>query len=432
MIIVAAVACFCVLQQASRAALPERSISTSRQFIVYGRDPGVRGGICDLAERTKKNALRVLRLSDGWQTPIIVHAQAPQANMPDAPPARLNISQTGFGLKIQLDLTIGADVSAPAVEREVLRAVLLEKMYRDQPDTPPGTPYVEPPNWLLEGTIALAHDNDSAGMSAHLASAIAANAVLPLRVLLSQQPALLDSPSRALYRAYSAAALSMLIDAPGGAMRMQTFIAALASSSNDAVEELTKAFPQLGLKPEEVEKLWTAAVMRFARRGGYRTLGCEETERQLAQILHVEIPGGGAQPAGVYGLDEFPKFLPLPAAPAGLKRLNDDLLLLSGRANPLYRPVIAEYQKISTLIARKKTKRLAERLAELQEVREQIARRVTAIEDYMNWFEATQARATSGAFSEYMRAAEVAAQREPRRRDPISVYLDSLESQLGN
>jgi hypothetical protein len=49
----------------------------------------------------------------------------------------------------------------------------------------------------------------------------------------------------------------------------------------------------------------------------------------------------------------------------------------------------------------------------------------------MNWFEATKASGPSGAFLDYMKAAEASARPEPRR-DPISVYLDVLEAQFQN
>jgi hypothetical protein len=52
------------------------------------------------------------------------------------------------------------------------------------------------------------------------------------------------------------------------------------------------------------------------------------------------------------------------------------------------------------------------------------------IDDYMNWFEATQLSASSGAFSDYLQGARAIAEPEPRRRDSISVYLDSIESQM--
>jgi len=64
---------------------PEQSISTSRQFIAYGTDIGVRGTICDLAEWTKHELLTLLEGHDGWTTPIVINAQYPQANLPELP-----------------------------------------------------------------------------------------------------------------------------------------------------------------------------------------------------------------------------------------------------------------------------------------------------------------------------------------------------------
>src|SRR5947207_1464494 len=116
---------FCGLAVSLNAARPERSISTSRQFVVYGPDARLRGAVCDVAERTKQIALTLLAERDAWKTPIVIHAHYPEANLPEAPPAYLDVAQTGFGLKLQLELVIGAEISGPRVEREILRAIFL-------------------------------------------------------------------------------------------------------------------------------------------------------------------------------------------------------------------------------------------------------------------------------------------------------------------
>ena len=56
--------------------------------------------------------------------------------------------------------------------------------------------------------------------------------------------------------------------------------------------------------------------------------------------------------------------------------------------------------------------------------------RMSKIDDYMNWFEATNLAGPSGQFADYMKAAERAAQPERARKDPISIYLDALETQF--
>jgi hypothetical protein len=53
-----------------------------------------------------------------------------------------------------------------------------------------------------------------------------------------------------------------------------------------------------------------------------------------------------------------------------------------------------------------------------------------AIDDYLNWFEATSLMKPSGQFDDYMKAAERAARPGRTKRDPISVYLDALETQF--
>ena len=139
------VLCVLVCAHAVAPAPLERSISTSRQFLVYGTDVRLRGAICDLAERTKRDVLQLIDQRDEWTTPIVVNAQYPQANSPETPRAALNFAQTGFGLKLQLDLTIDLDVSQPEVRRELLRSILLEMMYRRKTNLPAGTAYVPPP-----------------------------------------------------------------------------------------------------------------------------------------------------------------------------------------------------------------------------------------------------------------------------------------------
>src|SRR5436190_2007194 len=125
--------------QSLRAAPPARSVSPSRQFIIYAPSAPLRGAVSELAEQTKANLLTLLRQPDRWKTPIIVNLQPEQADLPEIPLAALRFSQTGFGLKLQLDLTIGESIDAALVERELLRAILLEMIYRSEPDVAPGT-----------------------------------------------------------------------------------------------------------------------------------------------------------------------------------------------------------------------------------------------------------------------------------------------------
>ncbi len=422
---------FCAFVFPLKAAAPERSVSTSRQFIVYGPDARLRGVVCDLAERTKRTALILLSERDAWKTPIVINAHYPEANLPETPSSHLDVSQTGVGLKLQLELVVDTDVSAPRIEREMLRAVFLEMMYRAQSDIPAGTAYVEPPDWLLEGALALALEGDPAEIALTLSTAVASGGVISLEEFLQQRPTLMETPLRNVYRAYSAALVAMLIDMPNGRQRLARFLANLPRSGNDSLGNLRAGFPDLSENAEALQKTWALNVARVCATERYRLLGCAETERRLAEVLRVEIPDRARNQLAVYGLEEFSAFRRDHAAPGALRSLHTQLLLLSGNAHPLYRPIIAEYLQIIGLLERKKTRHLTERLAKIRGTREHVVRRMDAIADYMNWFEATQARSASGTFRGYINAAG-AGETQRRRHDPISVYLDALEAQLGD
>ena len=96
------------------------------------------------------------------------------------------------------------------------------------------------------------------------------------------------------------------------------------------------------------------------------------------------------------------------------------------------RPLVQEYYDISALLAVGKRRGLRARLDRLKATRSALAVRMNEVDDYMNWFEATQQKTKSGAFIDYLRTAGQSGEPEARRHDPISVYLDALEQQLQN
>jgi hypothetical protein len=423
-----AVLCVLVGAHAIVPAQLERSISTSRQFLVYGTDVRLRGAICELAERTKRDVLQLIDQRDEWTTPIVVNAQYPQANLPETPRAALNFAQTGFGLKLQLDLTIDLDVSQPEVRRELLRAILLEMMYRRETDLPAGTAYVPPPAWLLDGIPPRQSDFDWGKLIDVLGVPVAARRIPPLKEFLRPQKLSgLDAPGRSLYCAYSFALVELLTHTPDGRGRLACFIADLPSASNDPVADLGLHFPELS-NASSAEKAWSSCIERLATGQPLQLLSVEETEQNLVELLALKI--SGAAPERKYHLDDFAQFIRNAASKLILTRFSRDLSAFATRANPICRPMVYEYARIGTLLARGKTNGIAERLARLSASRRGIAAQVRKINDYMNWFEATKSRGPSGAFTDYLKAAERASEPEQRRRDPISVYLDVLETQF--
>jgi hypothetical protein len=417
--------CALVLMTATivSGAAPERTVSTSRQFVVYGGDVTLRGAVSQLAEQTKANLLALLRQTDLWKTPVVVNLQYPQANRPELPAAALYFSQTGSGLKLQLDLTIARDFEPAAIERELLRAILLEIVYRKQPDIAPGTAFVEPPDWLLDGALAVAPGRDSKRFTEALEPIVRAHKIMELSDFLHQQPALLDSLGRSLYHSYAVVLVQWLVDQANGRACLARYIDNLHFASTNPLADLAAQFPVLGDK-NAAEKNWKARVAQFGVQQGYELLTYSETEAHLQKLLAVKIDNSTTN-----RLRDFLYGKVSPAQSLALKRLSQELILLSSRVHPILRPIVTEYQHIATSLAAGKTSGLKQRLARLESLRTQIAERMNRIDDYLNWFEATQARAESGAFANYLNAVEEQS-RAPRRHDPLSVYLDAIEEQF--
>src|SRR5438094_2623490 len=412
-----------VSSQSLRAAPPARSVSPSHQFIIYGANVTLRGAVSELAERTKANLLALLRQPDRWKTPIVVNLQSAQANLPEIPPAALRFSQTGFGLKLQFDLTIGENIDATLVERELLRAILLEMIYRSEPDVAPGTAFVEPPDWLLDGVLAITPGRDRGPLVEALS---VSDKRTSLEEFLRQRPALLDSPGRLLYRAYSLSLLELLVNGTDGHSRLGRYIDNLSHASNDPFPDLKAQFPSLG---HDVEKTWQSGLARPSSAQNYQLLTFAESEQRLDELLPVKIPDAENSSKQVE-LSELAQRKLSAAEKMALSRVSENLVLLTIRANPVMRPIVREYQQIAALLVRGKRKRVPQRLARVQATRTTLGARMSDIDDYMNWFEATQSKTGSGVFVDYLRAVGESQIPAPRRRDPLSVYLDSVDEQF--
>jgi hypothetical protein len=420
-----AVLCSAVTWHAAYAAQPEHSTSPSRQFVIYGADAKVRGAISGLAEQTKANFLGLARQRDDWKTPVVVNLQPQQANVPEIPPAALRFSQTGFGIKLQLDLTISKDVDVSLVERELLRAILLEMVYRNQPHITAGALLVEPPDWVIDGALALAPGRDRGP----LIEAVA-NTEKPLRLekFLNQHPGLLDSTGRTLYRAYAFALLQMLVDGKNGGAQLAKYIDHLSDSSNDPLANLKAQFPLLA---NDAERTWQLALNRLKGLQTFRLLTFAESERRLDELLRVKI-SEPKKPVKLVRLDELAQHKLSASEKMAVDQLKRDLLFFVPQSNPVLRPIGCEYQAILAQLARGKRRGVPKRLSRLDATRQQLAARMTEIDDYLNWFEATQMNSGSGNFTGYLKAVGQSQVPAPRRHDPLSVYVDALEDQFEN
>jgi hypothetical protein len=285
---------------------------------------------------------------------------------------------------------------------------------------------VQPPDWLLDGVLALTPGRDRRPLVEAL---LLSDKIMPLEKLLRPTSISgLDSPARLLYRAYSFALVQLLVDATGGPARLARYIDDLSRASTDPLADLKAQFPVFN---GGAEKTWRSGVVRLGATQSYQLLTFAETERHLDELLRIKISDIGHLTKTVQ-LGDLSQRKISPTESGAVAAASQDLVLLAARANPILRPIVQEYQQIAALLTNGKRKGLSARLARVQTARARLARCMSEIDDYMNWFEATQSKTKSGAFVDYLKAAQEQNEARPRRRDALSVYLDALEEQFQN
>ena len=415
--------------------LMPHSLSRSRQFVVYAREGALRGAIGTLGDETKEAMLRALNQPDQWKIPVVVDLRAPEPGVPDArPPVRLTLAQTESGLKIELDLLTGEAGRGTRIREELVRAILLEWAYRDHGDLGVGRTVTLPPPWLVEGFSAYV-DNLEDGVSASMfAALLPTTQTMPISEFLARDPTAMDSTSRAVYRAYSYNLVTLLLqDVEGGRAGMEAFIRDLPTLPPEEARSagvLAQHFPPLAGSPDGLEKWWTLGLARLAAADQFHPYSVEETEQHLAPMLSFQSLPNPKKPAApkTYTLDDYAEFSGHKQNRVLLEATRRGLVELSGRANPLSRPIIVGYQEVVAALAQERTKDVGQHLKALADARKKVLKQREDIADYINWFEATQVSEQSGDFENYFRTARQQEHSQAvHRPDAISAYLDGLE-----
>jgi hypothetical protein len=410
---------------ADAADLGRRSVSLTRQFVVYCDDPLVRVKTVSFAEEIKSSLLYLLGQNDGWKVPIVITIERGSTSSPVSSAPELNLFHTEGGLKIELGINLRSE--NPNFQREIVRALLLEFAYRNV-SLKSGAEYVRPPSWLVEGVVQYEHTRQTGSPPDVYKALMARNQVPSLADFLKLDPARLDPNSLSYYRACAFALLELLRDLPGGREALTAYVRALPVATGDSVARIREQFSMLGDADQTLEKWWSLSIARLAASDRHEGLPLKETENRLNPLLTLAVAINNERHQ--FAFEDYAKFIKLPQARALLRRRQNELLWLSVEANPLYRPIILEYQKMALQLARGKSKGVTKKLEQLATYRQSVLQHLDQVADYLNWIEATQPAARSDSFDGYLRVANGIAADNRKLGGPISAYLDAIEKEF--
>lgn len=421
---------FCLLAlltvavEAREPALAGKTISASGKFAVYSKDAARRTNIVQRAEEVLRQWLEKVGDGQDGDRLIIVQDLIGSANPKGNSHAVTGIFiGDGGTLKIQTDIYDVSVLHGMAFEMEIYRALGLEWIYRNHP-LKAGKTFHSPPAWMLEGLVEEMRTKENGTPDAVYAALLQSNRPPKIEDFLKAKPELMEATSLALYRTQALALLRALQQLPDAQKGFVSFLDSLAENDAD-IKSLLAAYPSLGNNASHLEKIWTLSIARSSTSKNLEPLSVGETGRCLKELLDISALLDSKKPDG--GKATGAAALPLLARSSGgsylMRQKAAEFFTLEFRAHPLLKPVIAEYRAITTQLAAKPKKNMDKRIEENGKILDLLLQRTNHVEDYLNWFEATQLDTLSEDFMQITNPPETS-----KRTDPVSVYLDAIEN----
>ncbi|MEI6676263.1 MAG: hypothetical protein WCO57_13910 [Verrucomicrobiota bacterium] len=406
-----------------------RSTSRSLQFRVTGADGLVRGTVAMMAEETKDELLQLTGEKDDWKVPvsIVLHGKQGDPLPPRSVAMKLLFSEAGYDLRLDVHLSRGIEMEQ--FKHAATAALLYERALRDRRPGQPETPLRVAP-WLVEGlreatAWRLKHSDR------RLYEALFKHGGLfkpdELFAVDDSQYEELDAAMHAAFRVSSGVLVMALLEQPQGRDGFRSFLTESAAFEGELPALLRRHFPDLNLSETSLAKWWALQLAEMTTPTLTEVLTIEQTETALGDALQLNFrtAEGVLQRKPLSDWQELDKLKPAERVEA-VRLAQDSLVRLSYRCFPSYRPLIAEYQIALGAIARHKTPKTAAQLAGLLETRKTMRVKTTRGRDYLDWFEITRARETSGVFEDYLRLKERLQANPHHREDNLSKYLDRL------
>lgn len=419
-------------------ALPENTTVTSRtkQFRISGGNQLGRGLCAILAENAKEELLQVMQQPDQWKIPISVVLHGEPGDKAPANRFVTRLKVVGGVYQLQLDMHLAQGLQVERFKRAVTEMLLYERSLKAQALMDDAISLSIPP-WLSLGLREASAWQTQQSERRLYAAMFKQDGAFKVEDLLSvdrSDHAGFDEASEVAFRVSSGALVMALLEQPGGRDAFTKFLDEAASFQGEMALLLRRHFPELNLSPNSLAKWW---ALQMASQGGLQRLtdvmSIAETEEELAASLFLEIPPVGeeaeAAPAR-QGLDQWQKIVELEPKQraAAVRPAQSALVHLSYRCFPSYRPLLIEYQKQLIRLSQGDEKAVGEALAELSQAREIMRAKSQRGRDYLDWFEITRARETSGVFDDYLKLKSQLKKRENARKDGMSLYLDQMQN----
>ena len=413
---------FCPRLQAIDSIASTRTVSQSKGFVVYSPDRATRNRLARTADEALAICNKFIKCEIPSAAPIIIQDLTKKSLLRSSPPVTNLLFETdGGGMKIQVDIASPSALENGDFETALFRALAVHVIHKKNPPRA-GNKTTTPPEWLVFGMAENFRRQENAAPEGVYSALISSKHPPNFDEFLHENPTRLDKVSLLLYRAKALALVKVLRKLPDSRNQLTDYLES-QHASKATFESLIPFFPSLQKDPNEIGKMWTLEIAQNSLPQQFLSLSVTETDKELSSLLAQATPNRSSISP------EPPLAEALLASARGrggaflMQQAAGQLLNLEFRSHPFLRPIVKEYLGITTILAQKPKFKLGDKITGLEKVRSQMLEKMDLITDYLNWYEATQLKATSTPLLDSLSIQDI-----PKRTDPITLHLDSIEA----
>lgn len=403
------------------------------RIVVQGGNSKLRGAIVTDAEALTKSLSDLVGEPDGTPYPIILELRPAAKGKPSAiVPSFLHVPETPlqrYLLKLEMRLGQGGSFDQPALERELLEMLLIERSLRALPPEET-TNRVEIRPWLLDGLGEALVWKSGRGDRRIYASLVDSGGWMAAEKLVETvNTAKMNVLSRELFRASSGALVMALLAQPQGNEAMSTYLGKVAVFEGEQLTLLRSNFPQVNLGKEGLERWWMLQVAAMSEANLTEQMTIPETEAVLDKVLKLYFKSktGRTIERGLEAWPEIAKLETLEERSEIVRPATDLLTYLSFRCFPTYRPVLGGYLQAFNDLAETKTEGVAEVFENLRVYREAEQKRYETMIDLLDWYHISTVQTESGEFEGYLKFKRNIEGSSVKMDDPFNRYLDNVQ-----
>lgn len=418
-----------VKQPTDEKAKPARIISKSGQFTVTAPDSLLAGAVATKSDEIRSELIRLLSLSKSFthKINIILTGRADSPSVPQPIRTRINVIPGELSYEIRIHL--GGGINLEKLHTVIISMLLYERSLRNvNPEAFPDE--VTLPPWLLAG-IDQAVLWNTGKIDRNIYSSLFNRAELlnAEQILGYKTPETLDASSRLVYNTSCGVLVMSLINQKGGKDALLSLLDQAVLGEGDLREIIERNFQSFRLNNEALQKWWALQLAQLSTPKVTESLSPSETEKRLVDaLLFIHYDESSRTPLPI-SLDDVELAVSLPDWQAQSRRVLDQLVHLSIRCFPGYRPIITEYcRMIAALQNGMPAENAIQMVAPLIELREAYITASLRARDYLDWFEITHLGNKSGNFDAYLDTMKILRSEPEHTRTAVSDYLDDIQA----